>query len=169
MRGGKRKIRKGKVDVDIAQQDPRAIPHNSKCRYGERGAADAKPKAQIILDVLSSILATQMPERCLSRKAGIVRCCPRQNKIGPCLGAAGADKFSDSNNSKMRKRKLYRSMGVVLAFSQVFSSSVRRGLSISYTWAWYAFSQLIWSRVSSSTMTGSVEMGTRVSGSNFSQ
>ena len=47
---GKRKIRKGKVDVDIAQQDP------------------------------------------------------RQNKIGPCLGAAGADKFSDSNNSKMRKR-----------------------------------------------------------------
>ena len=105
----------------------------------------------------------------LSRKAGIVRCCPRQNKIGPCLGAAGADKFNDSNNSKMRKRKLYRSMGAVLAFSQVFSSSVRRGLSISYTWAWYAFSQLIWSRVSSSTMTGSVEMGTRVSGSNFSQ
>jgi hypothetical protein len=28
----------------------RAIPHNSKCRYGERGAADAKPKVQIILD-----------------------------------------------------------------------------------------------------------------------
>jgi len=28
----------------------RAIPHNSKCRCGERGAADAKPKAQIILD-----------------------------------------------------------------------------------------------------------------------
>ena len=26
------------------------IPHNSKCRYGERGAAAAKPKAQIILD-----------------------------------------------------------------------------------------------------------------------
>ena len=58
----------------------KAIPHNSKCRYGERGAADAKPKAQIILDVLSSILATQMPCRsrrsgALSRKAGIVRCC----------------------------------------------------------------------------------------------
>ena len=58
-----------------------AIPHNSKCRYGERGAAVAKPKAQIILDVLSSILATQEvpcrqpPERCLSRKVGIVRCC----------------------------------------------------------------------------------------------
>ena len=28
----------------------RAIPHNSKSRYGERGAAEAKPKAQIILD-----------------------------------------------------------------------------------------------------------------------
>ena len=75
----------------------RAIPHNSKCRYGERGATAAKPKAQIILCVLSSILATQMPcrtpsrsealrsataacggswrgdppERCLSRKAGL--------------------------------------------------------------------------------------------------
>ncbi len=46
----------------------KAIPHNSKCRYGERGAADAKPKAQIILDVLSSILATQMP--CRSRRSG---------------------------------------------------------------------------------------------------
>ena len=46
----------------------RAIPHNSKCRYGERGAAAAKPKAQIILCVLSSILATQMP--CRSRRSG---------------------------------------------------------------------------------------------------
>ena len=26
-----------------------AIPHNFKCRYGERGAAAAKPKAQRIL------------------------------------------------------------------------------------------------------------------------
>ncbi|MFQ7442483.1 MAG: hypothetical protein ACLRM3_10130, partial [Subdoligranulum sp.] len=50
------------------QQKARAIPHNSKCRYGERGAAAAKPKAQIILDVLSSILATQMP--CRSRRSG---------------------------------------------------------------------------------------------------
>ena len=47
---------------------PWAIPHNSKCRYGERGAAAAKPKAQIILDVLSSILATQM--LCRSRRSG---------------------------------------------------------------------------------------------------
>ena len=97
----------------------RAIPHNSKCRYGERGAADAKPKAQIILDAAKVSAASggnsepkqgqrsqsargfcprstmrvpqpdiiehfgnadavpQLPERCLSRKAGIVRCCLR--------------------------------------------------------------------------------------------
>ena len=96
----------------------KAIPHNSKCRYGERGAADAKPKAQIILDAAKVSAASggnsepkqeqrsqsargfcprstmrvpqpdiiehfgnadavpQLPERCLSRKAGIVRCCP---------------------------------------------------------------------------------------------
>ena len=95
-----------------------AIPHNSKCRYGERGAADAKPKAQIILDAAKVSAASggnsepkqgqrsrsargfcprstmrvpqpdiielfgnadavpQPPERCLSRKAGIVRCRP---------------------------------------------------------------------------------------------
>ena len=41
----------------------KAIPHNSKCRYGERGAADAVP---------------QPPERCLSRQAGIVRHCLRK-------------------------------------------------------------------------------------------
>ena len=97
----------------------RAIPHNSKCRYGEGGAADAKPKAQIILDAAKVSAASggnsepkqgqrsqsargfcprstmrvpqpdiiehfgnadavpQLPERCLSRKAGIVRCCLR--------------------------------------------------------------------------------------------
>ena len=96
----------------------KAIPHNSKCRYGERGAADAKPKAQIILDAAKVSAASggnsepkqgqrsqsargfcprstmrvpqpdiiehfgnadavpQLPQRCLSRKAGIVRCCP---------------------------------------------------------------------------------------------
>ena len=97
----------------------RAIPHNSKCRCGERGAADAKPKAQIILDAAKVSAASggnsepkqgqrsqsargfcprstmrvpqpdiiehfgnadavpQLPERCLSRKAGIMRCCLR--------------------------------------------------------------------------------------------
>ena len=96
----------------------KAIPHNSKCRYGERGTADAKPKAQIILDAAKVSAASggnsepkqgqrsqsargfcprstmrvpqpdiiehfgnadavpQPPERCLSRKAGIMRCCP---------------------------------------------------------------------------------------------
>ena len=95
----------------------KATPHNSKCRYGERGAAAAKPKAQIILDAAKASAASggnsepkqgqrsqsargfcprstmrvpqpdiiehfdnadtvpQLPERCLSRKAGIVRCC----------------------------------------------------------------------------------------------
>ena len=96
---------------------PRAIPHNSKCRYGERGAVAARPKAQIILDAAKVSAASggysepkqgqrsqsardfcprstmrvpqpdiiehfgnadavpQLPERCLSRKAGIVWCC----------------------------------------------------------------------------------------------
>ena len=100
----------------------KAIPHNSKCRYGERGAADAKPKAQIILDAAKVSAASsgnsepkqgqrsqsargfcprctmrvpqpdiiehfgnaaavpQLPERCLSRKAGIVRCCPKYRR-----------------------------------------------------------------------------------------
>ena len=104
----------GVLDVPEA---PRAIPHNSKCRYGERGAADAKPKAQIILDAAKVSAASggnsepkqgqrsqsargfcprstmrvpqpdiiehfgnadavpQLPERCLSRKAGIMRYC----------------------------------------------------------------------------------------------
>ena len=38
------------TDTWLPLEDHRAIPHNSKCRYGERGTADAKPKAQIILD-----------------------------------------------------------------------------------------------------------------------
>ena len=99
----------------------KAIPHNSKCRYGERGAANAKPKAQIILDAAKVSAASggnsepkqgqrsqsargfcprctmrvpqpdiiehfgnadavpQLPERCLSRKAGIMRYCPKSS------------------------------------------------------------------------------------------
>ena len=94
-----------------------AIPHNFKCRYGERGAAAAKQKAQRILcaakvsaagggysepkqgqrsqsargfcprstmrvpqpDIIEHFgnadAVSQPPERCLSRQAGIVRCC----------------------------------------------------------------------------------------------
>ena len=123
-------------------QIPKAIPHNSKCRYGERGAADAKPKAQIILDAAKVSAASggnsepkqgqrsqsargfcprstmrvpqpdiiehfgnadavpQPPERCLSRKAGIVRCCLRQrqelsnlNGLNPVLHRVQAVSF----------------------------------------------------------------------------
>ena len=105
----------------------KAIPHNSKCRYGERGTADAKSKAQIILDAAKVSAASggnsepkqgqrsqsarsfcprstmrvpqpdiiehfgdadavpQLPERCLSRKAGIVRCCPNLNFAEFCF------------------------------------------------------------------------------------
>ena len=107
----------------------KAIPHNSKCRYGERGAAAAKPKAQIILDPAKVSAASggnsepkqgqrsqsargfcprstmrvpqpdviehfgnadavpQPPERCLSRKAGIVRCCLRCFSLPNSVGA----------------------------------------------------------------------------------
>ena len=111
----------------------RAIPHNSKCRYGERGAADAKPKARIILDAAKVSAASggnsepkqgqrsqsargfcprstmrvpqpdiiehfgnadavpQPPERCLSRKAGIMRCCLSFLRIlGILFGGFGA-------------------------------------------------------------------------------
>ena len=121
----------GVLDVP---EGPRAIPHNSKCRYGERGAADAKPKAQIILDAAKVSAASggnsepkqgqrsqsargfcprstmrvpqpdiiehfgnadavpQMPERCLSRKAGIVRCCHNAKK-GNAPDSQGAFPF----------------------------------------------------------------------------
>ena len=56
----------------------KAIPHNSKCRYGERGTADAKPKAGCFIEHFGNADAVpQPPERCLSRKAGIMRCCHR--------------------------------------------------------------------------------------------
>ena len=46
----------------------KAIPHNSKCRYGERGAADAKPKAQIILESYQAF----WQRRCRAAAAGAV-------------------------------------------------------------------------------------------------
>ena len=46
----------------------KAIPHNSKCRYGERGTADAKPKAGCFIEHFGNADAVpQPPERCLSR------------------------------------------------------------------------------------------------------
>ena len=50
------------------QTKSRAIPHNSKCRYGERGAADAKPKAQIILESYRAF----WQRRCRAAAAGAV-------------------------------------------------------------------------------------------------
>ena len=105
------------------QENLKAIPHNSKCRYGERGATAAKPKAQIILNAAKVSAASggnsepkqgqrsqsargfcprstmrvlqpniiehfgnadavpQPPERCLSRQAGIVRCCLKTESL----------------------------------------------------------------------------------------
>ena len=115
-----------KIAAQATHSTPKAIPHNSKCRYGERGAADAKPKAQTILDAAKVSAASggnsepkqgqrsqsargfcprstmrvpqpdiiehfgnadavpQPPERCLSRKAGIVRCCLRRLSLLKC-------------------------------------------------------------------------------------
>ncbi len=118
----------------------KAIPHNSKCRYGERGAADAKPKAQIILDAAKVSAASggnsepkqgqrsqsargfcprstmrvpqpdiiehfgnadavpQLPERCLSRKAGIVRCCLKKKRTIP---ARSGERALQGKNSSL--------------------------------------------------------------------
>ena len=64
----------------------KAIPHNSKCRYGERGAADAKPKAQIILDAakVSTASGGCGPNR--SRGRLVAECeglCPRKHDAVP--------------------------------------------------------------------------------------
>ena len=169
---GKRKIRKGKVDVDIAQQDPRAIPHNSKCRYGERGAADAKPKAQIILDAAKVSAASggnsepkqgqrsqsargfcprstmrvpqpdiieyfgnadavpQLPERCLSRKAGIVRYCPSfplflENKsiLNPLNPALKAPDSFQTTIIIAEKVSMKRMIAATLMFSLLLSAT----------------------------------------------
>ena len=54
--------------LELYIQKNKATPHNSKCRYGERGTSDAKQKAQAILCVLPSIFATQVT--CRSRRSG---------------------------------------------------------------------------------------------------
>ena len=105
----------------------RAIPHNSKCRCGEREVQAAKQKAQIILDAAKvsaasggysepkqgqrsqsargfcprstmrvpqpdiiehfcdADCASQPQQRCLSCKAGIVRCCLRRTRLSSTL------------------------------------------------------------------------------------
>ena len=118
----------------------KATPHNSKCRYGERGAAAARPKAQIILDAAKVSAASggnsepkqgqrsqsarglcprstmrvpqpdiiehfgnaaavpQLPERCLSRKAGIVRCCLKKKRTIP---ARSGERALQGKNSSL--------------------------------------------------------------------
>ena len=127
----------------------RAIPHNSKCRYDERGAADAKPKAQIILDAAKVSAASggnsepkqgqrsqsargfcprstmrvpqpdiiehfgnadavpQPPKRCLSRKAGIVRCCPRvdREKTLKALGVFSCQGYNQKHSVPLSRTK----------------------------------------------------------------
>jgi len=53
----------------FVQSRNRAIPHNSKCRYGERGTTAAKPKAQIILCVYYRAF---WQRRCRAAAAGAV-------------------------------------------------------------------------------------------------
>ena len=53
------------VYIGFLRKKLKAIPHNSKCRYGERGVADAVP---------------QPPYRCLNRQTEIMRRCPTRNK-----------------------------------------------------------------------------------------
>ena len=50
-----------------------AIPHNSKCRCGEREVQAAKQKAQMILCVLSSIFAKQIVLRSRGSGAQTIR------------------------------------------------------------------------------------------------
>ena len=54
----------------------RAIPHNSKCRYGERGAAHRAAARRFGAQptLCGGSWRGDPPERCLSRQAGIVRC-----------------------------------------------------------------------------------------------
>ena len=62
----------------------RAIPHNSKCRYGERGAADARPKAQIILDAakVSAASGGNSEPKQGQRSQSAMGFCPRSTMRG---------------------------------------------------------------------------------------
>ena len=136
----------------------KAIPHNSRCRYGERGAADAKPKAQIILcaakvsaasggysepkqgqrsqsargfcprstmrvpqpDIIEHFgnaeAVPQPPKWCLSRQAGIVRCCPNIPPSG--------------NKANVRRRTMCAPMGEICVYCPLctIKQSVGNGL-----------------------------------------
>ena len=160
------------TDISQTQAEFKAIPHNSKCRYGERGVADAKPKEQIILDAAKVSAASggnsepkqgqrsqnargfcprstmrvqqpdiiehfgnadavpQLPERCLSRKAGIVRYCPSfplflENKsiLNPLNPALKAPDSFQTTIIIAEKVSMKRMIAATLMFSLLLSAT----------------------------------------------
>ena len=106
----------------------RAIPHNSKCRYGERGAADAKPKAQIILDAakVSAASGGNSEPKQGQRSQSARGFCPRstmrvpQPDIIEHFGNADAvphtepQRGASERNRRLRRLLARRSAGAVL-------------------------------------------------------
>ena len=110
------------------QTKSRAMPHNSKCRYGERGAAAAKPKAQIILDAAKvSAASGGNSEPKQGRRSQSARgFCPRstmrvpQPDIIEHFGNADAvphtepQRGASERNRRLRRLLARRSAGAVL-------------------------------------------------------
>ena len=106
----------------------RAILHNSKCRYGERGAADAKPKAQIILDAakVSAASGGNSEPKQGQRSQSARGFCPRstmrvpQPDIIEHFGNADAvphtepQRGASERNRRLRRLLARRSAGAVL-------------------------------------------------------
>ena len=106
----------------------RAIPHNSKYRYGERGAADAKPKAQIILDAakVSAASGGNSEPKQGQRSQSARGFCPRstmrvpQPDIIEHFGNADAvphtepQRGASERNRRLRRLLARRSAGAVL-------------------------------------------------------
>ena len=105
-----------------------AIPHNSKCRYGERGAAVAKPKAQIILDAakVSAASGGNSEPKQGQRSQSARGFCPRstmrvpQPDIIEHFGNADAvphtepQRGASERNRRLRRLLARRSAGAVL-------------------------------------------------------
>ena len=106
----------------------KAIPHNSKRRYGERGAADAKPKAQIILDAakVSAASGGNSEPKQGQRSQSARGFCPRstmrvpQPDIIEHFGNADAvphtepQRGASERNRRLRRLLARRSAGAVL-------------------------------------------------------
>ena len=106
----------------------RAIPHNSKCRYGERGAAAAKPKVQIILCAAKVSAAgggnsePKQGQRSQSARGFCSRCTMRvpQPDIIEHFGNAVAvphtepQRGASERNRRLRRLLARRSAGAVL-------------------------------------------------------